>query len=318
MRPTPTRTGWAPLALAALLILAGCSSRKATAPRPVPRLTTPHIALTIDHGGGPGIELLDPATNSFARLSPASAIDRDPAISPDGRRIAFVTTTTDGRRLMTMAVDGTDRRPCGSDPALDVSGPHWSPDSRHIVFTGTRGFTGGPNVYTILASGDSLHPVTSDDQSYVLDWSPDGARILFVYRQTVFDSTRDYLRDVSPGAGGVRTLIGPIKLPIAGADYSPDGAHITFCYEGVVDLGYKVEVCNADGTGRTTIADGNPALEGLSAPTWSPDGSLILFSAHIASGDDDLYSATPSSFGDAALFLNPAVSVRQPSWGPKP
>ena len=317
MRPTLARTRFVLVAL--LLAAVGCAGKKAAvAPRPVPRLTTPRIALTIARGGNAGIELLDPAGGGFTRLSPASANDGDPAISPDGMRIAFVTSTARGQRLMTMAVDGTDRRPCGNDSTLGVSGPHWSPDGRHIAFTGIRGFTSGPDVYTVLASGDSLNQVTNDGQSYGLDWSPDGTRILFVYRQSVFDSTRDYLRDVRLGISGVRTLFGPIRLPIAGADYSPDGAHITFCYAGVPDLGYKVEVCNADGSGRTTIADGNPPLEGLSAPSWSPDGSLILFSAHIATGQDDLYSATPSSFSEAALFLDPAVTVRQPSWGPKP
>lgn len=318
MRPTRTRIGCILLANAILLVAAGCSSKKATAPRAVPRLTSSRIALTTDRSGKPGIELLDPATGSFARLSPASAIDRDPAIAPDGMTIAFVTTTANGQRLMLMAVDGTNRRPCGSDPSLDVSGPHWSPDSRYIVFTGTPGFLAGPNVYSILASGDSLRPVTNDDRSLALGWSPDGARILFVRRETVFDSTRDYVLDVRLATGGVRTLLGPVKHPICGADYSPDGAHITFAYEGDPDVGYRVLVCNSDGTGMTTIADGNPPLEGLSAPTWSPDGSLILFSAHITTGEDDLYGANPSTFSDAAIFLNPSGSVQEPSWGPKP
>ena len=313
MRPTVIRIRFVLLAL--LVAAAGCAGKKAVAPKPVPRLLTSRIALTIARGGNPGIELLDPAGGGFTRISPASAIDGEPAISPDGMRIAFITTAVSGQRLMTMAVDGTDRRPCGSDPTLDASGPHWSPDSRHLVFTGTTG--AGRNVYTILASGDSLHPVTDDGQSTALGWSPDGARVLFVLQETVNDSTRDYLHDTEVGMGTTRTLLGPVLHTIIGADYSPDGAHITFCYEGA-DIGFKVEVCNADGSGRATVADANPPIEGLSAPTWSPDGSLIVFSAHITTGQDDLYSATPSGNGDAALFLNPTVSVRQPSWGPKP
>jgi dipeptidyl aminopeptidase/acylaminoacyl peptidase len=67
-----------------------------------------------------------------------------PAMSPDGKWVAFVRSTiveAENRRqgeLWIVAADGSVPARRISDPALNVSGPRWSPDGQLLSFTGRR------------------------------------------------------------------------------------------------------------------------------------------------------------------------------------
>ena len=61
-------------------------------------------------------------------VNPASFL----ALSPDGRRLAFVGADATGRRVWIRALDGLEAQPlAGSDGG---AGPFWSPDSRFVAF----------------------------------------------------------------------------------------------------------------------------------------------------------------------------------------
>src|SRR5204862_4907316 len=68
-----------------------------------------------------------------------------PAISPDGRWVAFIRTSiveAENRRqgeLWIVAADGSSPARRVSDPAINASGPRWSPDGALLAFSGRRG-----------------------------------------------------------------------------------------------------------------------------------------------------------------------------------
>jgi TolB protein len=77
------------------------------------------------------------AGGAETRLTERSRADASPALSPDGSRIAFVSTTDGNSEIYLMNSDGTNYIRITRDPAID-SCPRWSPDGRRIIFSSDR------------------------------------------------------------------------------------------------------------------------------------------------------------------------------------
>lgn len=148
-----------------------------------------------DHGSNrPGDPPPDPAGNPVqpriqiwavpvAGGQPVLLGDGDePAIAPDGRRVAFVSD----RRIAVAPIDGSKR----PEPFFYARGsndsPTWSPDGGTLAFVSSRGDHRLIGLFTPGQPIRYIAPSTSRDSSPM--WSPDGRRIVFV-RQ--------------PGVGGV-------------------------------------------------------------------------------------------------------------------
>jgi len=76
-----------------------------------------------------------------ATADSAAALPGDPAISPDGRAVVYITGST----LWLRPLDGLEPRPLVT--MNDVASPFWSPDSRHV------GFLVGSRVMKVDANG---------------------------------------------------------------------------------------------------------------------------------------------------------------------
>jgi dipeptidyl aminopeptidase/acylaminoacyl peptidase len=106
----------------------------------------------------------------------------DPAVSPDGKLVAFTVRDTDldanrGRTdIWLAAVDGSRVTRVTSHPEND-SDPAWSPDGRWIYFTSSR--SGSAQVWRISPAGGEAEQVTnvpSDVNGFKL--FPDGKRLM--------------------------------------------------------------------------------------------------------------------------------------------
>jgi Tol biopolymer transport system component/DNA-binding winged helix-turn-helix (wHTH) protein len=164
---------------------------------------------------------LPPAGNAPSQATfAADEWEFDPEFSPDGSRIAYVSTKSGADEIWL-----TDRR--GGAPAQLTSFggprlgmPRWSPDGRRIVFTARPG--GQADLYTIETSGGALRRLTStpgDEAAPV--WSRDGRFIDFASRRT---GSWEVWRMPSSGGSAVR-------LTFQGghtAFESPDGKWIYF------------------------------------------------------------------------------------------
>lgn len=145
------------------------------------------------------------------RLTDGPSHDGEPAYSPDGRTIAFVSDRDgEGRRLYLMDADGDNVRPIDTGVAGDHFGPAWSPDGRRLVFYATT--EEGDVVYLTAPAGGSGRVTTGVFPA----WSPDGTDVYFDRNDTIFVKAAD--------GGGTRFVLADGFAPRP----SPDGMRLAF------------------------------------------------------------------------------------------
>jgi serine/threonine-protein kinase len=107
---------------------------------------------------------------------------RDPALSPDGRSVAFSAPSASGSGsdIWLLELATGSRRRITFDAASEYY-PLWSPRGRRLAFASNR--EGGMNLYVKdLASGADELLLKSDGEIYPTDWSRDGRFIVFEKR----------------------------------------------------------------------------------------------------------------------------------------
>lgn len=183
------------------------------------------------------------------------------ALSPDGRTLAI---DLQGSLWTLPAGGGAATRI--TDEYLDARQPAWAPDGKRLAF---QGYSDGVwHIYVTNADGTGTRTVTSgpfDDREP--SWSRDGAHIAFAS-----DRSGNYdVWDLDVASGSVRQLTNDPANDYAPA-YSPVDASIAFVSERQDRRG--IWSINATSGVETSIA---PAAGALSAPSWTPDGSKVIY-----------------------------------------
>ena len=111
--------------------------------------------------------------SGVTRLTEANALDQMPAWSPDGKKIAFLSSRDGNPEIYVMNSDGSMQTRLTNHPALDAR-PSWSWETGWILFTSARDFelpSAAPKfeIYKMKADGSSLTRLTNNS---VLDDFP--------------------------------------------------------------------------------------------------------------------------------------------------
>jgi TolB protein len=180
-----------------------------------------------------------------------------PSFSPDGKKLAFCSTSDDGNpEIYVAASDGKNVRQLTFNKAIDTA-PSWSPTSREIAFTSDRG--GTPQLYIMDAEGSNVRRISFGGGYHDAPaWSPTGDRIAYVSRvDQIFDIYVLNLRTNQI-----------IKLTESNArnespSWSPDGRHIVFSSNltGTIQL-YTIDYDGANLRRLTSKAENK-------LPDWS-------------------------------------------------
>ncbi|HWP70338.1 MAG TPA: gamma-glutamyltransferase [Gemmatimonadaceae bacterium] len=236
--------------------------------------------------------LRDAGGRRWTRLTTGAAWDRQPAWSPDGQAIVFVSDRSGGSHLFRLNIRGGQVERLTND-ALPDAEPTVARDGA-VAFV--RGGGNAARVWVRTAAGAESRLTRTELQERWPVASPDGSRLAYV--QFADGARRLRVRPVSvetpaarggSGGRGGRGAAAPDPDSIVVADraperptWSPDGARLAF-YSATPRAG--VYVTSTSGTYVNAVA----LRRGV--PSWSPDGRTLLIAERGA--DEPGYNGDP-------------------------
>lgn len=196
---------------------------------------------------------IDPDRNDRREL--ASVPGRTPTLSPDGKRLLYMTGSWTATRLMVSAADGSNPRQI-TDGSSIAWNNHWSPDGKRIAFTGRKDSKEGLAVFVMNADGSGRRQVTrltpEEGRAQWPVWSPDGRRLAIQVNDNNPEAHTCHIWIVDASTGDARKLAAH-KEPYLDETPSwfPDGKRIAFQSNRTGRM--EVWVMNVDGSGQRQV-----------------------------------------------------------------
>src|SRR5439155_8313023 len=113
----------------------------------------------------------------LTKLTPDTSSASDPAFSPDGSRIAFVSQRDGNAEIYVMNADGTGSTRITNDPQPDGR-PAFTPDGQSLVFHSARA-AGKQQIWAVNLDATGLTQLTRDSVNASPTVSPDGQTIAY-------------------------------------------------------------------------------------------------------------------------------------------
>lgn len=288
-----------------------------------------HIAFMMEVEGNHDIYIMEPNGDNVRRLTDHAAYDMEPALSPDGQKVVFVSDRDKNWDIYMVDVDGSNVTQLTFSSMANESfeefskaldwGTHWSPDGRWIAFQSQR--DGNAEIYVMRSDGSNQKRLTFHPADDALPtWSPDGTQIGFMSARPSpvdipvrnFDT---YLLDTESGVvSRVTEYVGLDGPPV----WSPDGDLIAIASEreGGQRI-FIVDVSSGEWRLLTEAYDeGNEEFNGEldgeireGSESWSPDGNwlVLTYGAKIC---------TIHKEGHSLNCIEGISRAAQPDWGP--
>ena len=216
-------------------------------------------------------------------------------VSPDGKRVAYVVTTTDREKdgyrsvinMLELSDGKTSRFSAGSHKD---QAPVWSADGKRIAFLSNR--SGKNQLWVIDADGGEARQLTKfaagvGDHA----WSPDGEHIAFTSRVKPGETPK--LEGAEKKEGKDKRDESDVKV-IDRLRYKAEGAGL------LGDARRQIFVVAVDGGEPRQITFGEYDHDN---PAWSPDGKLLAFVANRTPEED--YSRVRDIWTVSALAGEP-------------
>ena len=254
-------------------------------PSPVPTVVggpKDQIVLSMEENGYAHLFLFTPATLAFTRLTYGQWSDITPAVSPDGKKVAFASNRGGHWDIYTLDLLTGDVAQLTNTPEYDSS-PTWSPDLAWIAFETYH--NGGLDIAILSLSDPANKPIllTDDPASeHSPAWAPNGREIAFVSNSS--GNADIWLADLNKTDNRFTDVTNSPQSSENHPVWSPDGSHLAWAsssqgndYDGVYvwDAGEPEKPANWVGSGDW--------------PTWNATGDQIA--AMVNAANQELITA---------------------------
>lgn len=226
---------------------------------PAPGVQTMLVAAFAD-----GAVSVTPTGAGIAQLPWLLPGDSEPAIAPDGLRVAF-TSPRNGDLDVYVAEARSGDVVRITAAAADDRSPAWSPDGRRIAWS--SGGLDDADVWVARADGSGARMLAGGPGAQTEPtWSPSGARVAYVSRAA---GNEDLL--TVPAAGGKPTLLLDHRLPVRAPSWHPSANRLAVVIgaEPASDLA----IVQAP-SGAVRVVAETPEAE--RRPAWTPDGRGLV------------------------------------------
>jgi serine/threonine-protein kinase len=222
-----------------------------------------------------------PSFGAAFKVTYEPSMEVHPALSPDGRFLAYAGGNPERTRVYVRQVSGGRPTLLTDDStAVEVS-PSWSPDGTRVLFANQQG------LFSVAASGGVPRQEAAARASGPIiwsQWSPDGRTIAYVVADSI------YLKQSGTAPRFLAT-----SSSVTGCHWSPDGRRLAcaagnsyFLMVGALfgNLAPSwIEVIDARNGATTVITDSTSINH---SPIWSPNGRFIYFVSD-REGPTDIY-----------------------------
>jgi Tol biopolymer transport system component len=252
-----------------------------------------------------------PARADVPRVAPLTSLpgaERDPALAPDGTRVAYSVIGPDDRtaRLFVQLVGDESRRAL-TDGESEDRYPVFSPDGSRIAFVRRRDGRCDLLVTSVLGGPERrLTPCGSSVGAH-MDWSPDGRSLVISDRDAQTSVVRLALVDVESGERRWLTQPRPPARGDVEPAFSPDGRRLAFTrvVGGTVSDVYTFDL--ESGEERRLTFDNRDVV----GQDWSRDGSELIFSSS-RGGTYALWSV-PAEGGEPRWLTGGSSKIKHPA-----
>jgi dipeptidyl aminopeptidase/acylaminoacyl peptidase len=216
--------------------------------------------------------------SGLKKLTDGAKDEYHATLSPDGKKLLFVSELNGSRDIWLADADGQNPVPLTDDPGTEDQ-PAWSPDGRQIAYAAFPKEGGSFDLWLVNADGSGRRRLTTTPANEIFPvWHPNGDEIAYVTDASGnFDIFAIDVRD------GHTTPLVVSSDHEARPVFSPDGTKLAFsrwpAHGRSTDA--TIWVANADGTAPIELtAAPAPATH----PAWAPDGHTLAFQHRTAVG----------------------------------